>query len=82
MFIRHRYFIGLFAAFLSLLSYSSLAQKELDDKAPLSVDVWGIHILEIRAQYHERTPDERVANITKKILDIPLADTYTIEVER
>ena len=80
--MRHRYCIWLCAAFLSLLSYSALAQKALDDKAPVSVDVWGVHILEVRAQYHERTPEDRVANITRKILDIPLADSYTIEVER
>lgn len=80
--MRNQILLWMFAALLSLLSYSSLAQQALDDEAPLKVDVWGVHIVDIRAQYHERTPDERVVNVTKNILNIPLADSYNIEVER
>ena len=81
MFMRNHALVWMFVALVSLLSYPTLAQKKLDDEAPLAVDVWGVHIVDIRAQYHDRTPEERVANITRKILNIPLADTYNIEVE-
>lgn len=79
--MRSQTLIWMFAALVSLLSYPSLAQKELDDEVPLTVSLWGIHIMDVRAQYHERTPEERVVNTTKKIRAIPLADEYLIEVE-
>jgi small-conductance mechanosensitive channel len=73
------------------VSGASLALAEDEDKdKPLhdpldvaqhaSVDLWGMHIATIRAQYRQYSPKERAKTAVERIRSIPIAKDYDLSV--
>ncbi|WP_052480753.1 mechanosensitive ion channel family protein [Gilvimarinus agarilyticus] len=54
--------------------------EPLEAVAPGSVDIWGMHITTVRAQYRQYTPKERASTTVERIRSIPVAKRYDVSV--
>jgi len=77
-----RKFLGYWLVVLLGSPLLAMAQdsRTMIDTPHVDVEVWGMTIATVRAQYHGRSPEERAERMADQIRKIPSAEKYVIKV--